>query len=119
MKKFLKGFQYAFEGILYALKTQINMKFHLFASLLVILLAFLFHVSSTEALFLCFAVAIVWIAELFNTAIEALCDLISTNIHPLAKVAKDCAAGAVLIAALLAIAIGFIVFYKYFFALLA
>lgn len=118
MKKFFKGFYYAFEGIFYALKTQINMKFHLFASIIVVFLAFFFQVSSLDALLLCFAIGIVWLTELFNTAIEALCDLISPDINPLAKIAKDCAAGAVLIAALLAIAIGVFVFYKYFFAVL-
>ncbi|MCB0509752.1 MAG: diacylglycerol kinase family protein [Bacteroidetes bacterium] len=116
MKKFFKGFQYAFAGIVYALKTQVNMQFHFVASFVVLFCALYFQISSLEALLLCLAVGIVWITELFNTAIEAVCDRISKDIHPLCKVAKDCAAAAVLIAAFLAIAIGLFVFYKYFLA---
>lgn len=115
MKKFLRGFVFAFEGILYALKTQINMRFHFAASLVVIGLGFYFQLSTGEWLFISLAIASVWTTELFNTALEALTDLTTKDIHPLAKVAKDCAAGAVLISALFAVSVGVIVFWSYIF----
>ncbi len=115
MKKFLKGFTFAFEGILYALKTQVNMRFHLAASILVLGLAFYFQLTTNEWLFITLAITSVWTAELFNTATEALTDLVTKELHPLAKVAKDCAAGAVLITALFAIAVGGFVFLPYLF----
>lgn len=113
MKKFLMGFRFAIEGIIYALKTQVNLRFHLLASLLVILAGLVFHIQQREWLWILLSVALVWTTELMNTAIEALTDLVTKEHHELAKVAKDCAAGAVLIVSFFAAGIGFFVFYKY------
>lgn len=111
--KFLKGFKFAFEGIIYAFKTQVNMKFHLLATILSIGFAFYFSISLLEWFFVLLSIALVISAELFNTALEALTDLNTKDVNPLAKIAKDCAAGAVLINSIFAFIIGCLIFGKY------
>jgi len=113
MKKFFKGFKFAFEGLFYAFKTQMNMRFHFAAAIVAILLALFFSISLIEWLFILLSIALVISAELFNTAIEALTDLATKEIHPLAKIAKDCAAAAVLIVSVFALVVGVIIFSKY------
>lgn len=113
MKKFLKGFSFAFAGIWYALKTQVNMKFHFIAALVVIGAGFYFDIQDIEWFLVGLAICLVWTAELFNTAIESLTDLVTKEVHPLAKVAKDTAAGAVLISSTFALLLGIHVFWKY------
>ncbi|WDM24438.1 diacylglycerol kinase family protein [Paenibacillus polymyxa] len=105
-------FRYAAEGVMYALRTQVNMRIHVAVALLVIVAGLNLHISRLDWLFVCMAIAIVIVAELFNTAVEAAVDLISPDIHPLAKAAKDTAAGAVLLAAVFAVIIGIFVFYR-------
>ncbi|MEK4732919.1 diacylglycerol kinase family protein [Paenibacillus sp. FSL L8-0641] len=105
-------FRYAAEGVMYALRTQVNMRIHVAVALLVIVAGLTLHISRLDWLFVCVAIAIVNVAELFNTAVEAAVDLISPDIHPLAKAAKDTAAGAVLLAAVFAVIIGIFVFYR-------
>ncbi|KAF6636359.1 diacylglycerol kinase family protein [Paenibacillus sp. EKM208P] len=105
-------FRYAAEGVMYALRTQVNMRIHVAVALLVIVAGLTLHISRLDWLFVCVAIVIVIVAELFNTAVEAAVDLISPDIHPLAKAAKDTAAGAVLLAAVFAVIIGIFVFYR-------
>ncbi|ALA43103.1 MULTISPECIES: diacylglycerol kinase family protein [Paenibacillus] len=105
-------FRYAAEGVMYALRTQVNMRIHVVMALFVIVAGLTLHISRLDWLFVCVAIAIVIVAELFNTAVEAAVDLISPDIHPLAKAAKDTAAGAVLLAAVFAVIIGIFVFYR-------
>ncbi|WP_342418571.1 diacylglycerol kinase family protein [Paenibacillus sp. FSL H8-0168] len=105
-------FRYAAEGVMYALRTQVNMRIHVAVALLVIVAGLTLHISRLDWFFVCVAIAIVIVAELFNTAVEAAVDLISPDIHPLAKAAKDTAAGAVLLAAVFAVIIGIFVFYR-------
>ncbi|MDN4078072.1 diacylglycerol kinase family protein [Paenibacillus polymyxa] len=105
-------FRYAAEGVIYALRTQINMRIHAVVALLVIVAGLTLRISRLDWLFVCMAIAIVMVAELINTAVEAAVDLISPDIHPLAKAAKDTAAGAVLLAAVFAVIIGIFVFYR-------
>ncbi|MGM1020927.1 MAG: diacylglycerol kinase family protein [Bacillota bacterium] len=105
-------FRYAAEGVMYALRTQVNMRIHVVVALLVIVAGLTLRISRLDWLFVCVAIAIVIAAELFNTAVEAAVDLISPDIHPLAKAAKDTAAGAVLLAAVFAVIIGIFVFYR-------
>lgn len=76
-------------------------------------LSFYFSISLLEWIFILLSIALVVSAELFNTAIEALTDLSSKHIHPLAKIAKDCAAGAVLVVSLFALLVGILIFGKY------
>ncbi|AKA44285.1 diacylglycerol kinase [Paenibacillus jamilae] len=105
-------FRYAAEGVIYALRTQVNMRIHVVVALLVIVAGLTLRISRLDWLFVCLAIAIVIVAELINTAVEAAVDLISPDIHPLAKAAKDTAAGAVLLAAVFAVIIGIFVFYR-------
>jgi undecaprenol kinase len=111
-KSFLSSFGFAAEGIRYAMTTQRNMKVHGVAALLVVLAAIVLGVSSIQWLFLLLSITLVLTAELFNTALEAVVDLVSLDIHPLAKAAKDTAAGAVLLTAAFAVIVGIVVFYK-------
>ncbi|MEC0181433.1 diacylglycerol kinase family protein [Paenibacillus peoriae] len=105
-------FRYAAEGMIYALRTQVNMRIHVVVALLVIIAGLYLRISRLDWLFVCVAMALVIVAELINTAVEAAVDLISPDIHPLAKAAKDTAAGAVLLAAVFAVIIGIFVFYN-------
>lgn len=105
------SFTWAFEGIVFVLRTQRNMQVHVAAGLLVFILALVLGVSRFELLALVLAVCLVLVAEMFNTALEAAIDAVITSYHPLVKIAKDVAAGAVLIAALAAIAVAYLVLY--------
>lgn len=111
-KSFLSSFGYASEGIKYAMTTQRNMKVHGVAALLVIIAAAVLQVSPMRWLFLLLAITLVITAEMFNTALEAVVDLVSLDIRPLAKAAKDTAAGAVLLTAAFAVVVGIVVFYR-------
>lgn len=110
MKKFLLSFSYAWNGLVYAFRTQLNFKIHSATALLAVFLGFTFHISSEEWLWLFLAIGLVMIAELFNTALEVLVDLVSPEYHSKAGAVKDIAAAAVLMATFLAVAIGLIVF---------
>lgn len=86
------------------------MRFHAIAALAVIAAGLWLRVGQTDWLWLAAAIAAVWVTELLNTAIERTVDLVSPTAHPLAKAAKDAAAGAVLVAAAFAVAVGIAVF---------
>ena len=103
------SFRYAIAGIRHMIRAENNAKIHLLATILVIIFASWLGVSRTEWAILILAMTIVWIGELFNTAIEAIVDMVSPEFHPLAKIAKDTAAGATLIAAIGAATVGFII----------
>ena len=104
------SFSYAFDGIKGLLRTEHNSWIHLALTLLVIILAIYYRISRTECIFLVIAAAMVWAAELFNTALEKSMDFISREQHPQIKLVKDLAAAAVLITALAALAVGALVF---------
>ncbi len=108
--KRIKSFQYAFQGLKTLLKTQHNARIHLLATIVVVLAGFLLHVSKTDWALLLLAIALVWITEAINTAIEFVVDIVQPDYHPLAEKAKDVAAASVLIAALVAVIIGALVF---------
>jgi diacylglycerol kinase (ATP) len=110
MKKFIRGFGYAFNGLGYAAKTQLNFRVHLVASLLAIFMGYALHISVNEWLWIILCIAIVLMAELFNTALEFLVDLVSPNYNELAGHVKDIAAGAVVVAALFALITGIVIF---------
>lgn len=105
-------FRHAWEGIVYAFRTQINMRVHVAATLLVGVMGYILHISVIDWLFVITAMALVLVAEMINTAIETTVDLISPEFHPLAKIAKDTAAGAVLMVAVFAVIVGCIVFFE-------
>ena len=97
---------------MYAARTQPNMRWHLAISLAVLLAAMLLHIDRDYVIDLVIVIAVVLALELLNTAIESIVDLLTATHHPLAKTAKDAAAGAVLIASIAALVIGYLVFYK-------
>jgi diacylglycerol kinase (ATP) len=105
-----KSFVFAGAGILRFFRAEHNAWIHLGATCVVVVLSLVFHVSRMEAIALVFSVAFVWIAEMLNTAIEKIMDLVSPEYHPKVKVIKDVAAGAVLVAAVAALIAGAIIF---------
>ena len=115
--RFIDSVNCAIEGILYAVRTQKHMRHHFMAALLVLSAALLLRVTPVEFMLLALAISFVLFAELLNTAIEVVVDMISPQFHPLAKVAKDVAAGAVLVAAFGTAVMGYLVLAKYLFPL--
>lgn len=110
MKRFLASFGYAFKGLAYAFKTQLNFRVHCLALVLVGALGWYLKLTQNEWLWIAVAVVMVFFAELFNTAIEVLVDLVSPERHPKAGAIKDLAAAAVLVTAIGAIAIALFIF---------
>ena len=108
--KFIAGFKYAFSGLWYALRTQRNARVHVGIAILAILAGIVLHISAVEFALVFVAITGVFIAEMFNTVFELCIDLASPDYHLLAKIAKDVAAGAVLLSAMLSIVIGLFVF---------
>ena len=115
MKKRTIGdsFNAAIEGIIYTIKTQKNMRLHFLAAILIILISIFLQLEKIELLVVCTAVTLVLVCEMFNTAIEKIIDLITPDFHPLARIIKDVAAGCVLISAIFAVIVGYLVFSKY------
>lgn len=110
ISKRIKSFHFAFEGIAYFFRQEHNAWIHAVVTLLVLIAATILKVSKAEMIIIIFAIALVWITEMFNTAIEELLDHLSPQINPRVKVIKDIAAGAVLIASIAAVIIGLIIF---------
>lgn len=110
MKKRVLSFRYAFRGIREVFGNETNMKIHIVVAILVIICGFLFSISLTEWMFCLLCFGLVTGAEMFNTAIEKVVDLVSPEYHPLAGKAKDVAAGAVLICAIFAAIVGLLIF---------
>ena len=106
MKKMLESFNHAINGIVDAARTQRNMKIHLVAAVLALGACFFLDISKVEFLALAITITMVITAEMINTAIEAVVDLNTNFYHPLSKVAKNTAAGAVLITAINAVLVG-------------
>lgn len=105
-----RGFRTAFSGMWKAILTERNLQIHFLIGLIVIIFAFVFHVSYIEKLLLLIVIGIVIALELINTAIERVVDLVTAEKHPLAKLAKDTAAAAVLFFAIIAVIIGLVIF---------
>lgn len=106
----LQSFNFAFEGIIHVLRTQRNMRIHFMIAAGVLIGALIVGVSKLELVVLLMAISFVLIAEMINSALEAGIDVATTSFDPLAKLAKDIAAGAVLIATINALAVGYLVF---------
>jgi diacylglycerol kinase (ATP) len=106
------SFTWAFEGIVYVLRTQRNMQIHVGAGVAVLVLALVLNVGRLELVAVVGAVSLVLVAEMLNTALEAALDALVTGYHPLVKVAKDVAAGAVLVATVNALGVAYLVFYN-------
>jgi diacylglycerol kinase (ATP) len=106
----LQSFNFAFEGIIHVLRTQRNMRIHFMIAAGVLIGALIVGVSRLELVILLMAISFVLIAEMINSALEAGIDVATTSFDPLAKLAKDIAAGAVLIATINAVAVGYLIF---------
>ena len=106
----VQSFNFAFEGVIHTLATQRNMRIHFAAAAFAMVACVGFGVTRVEFALVVFAASFVIAAEMLNTAIEAAIDVATTSFNPIAKVAKDVAAGAVLVATFNAIAIGYLVF---------
>ncbi|MGL5715161.1 MAG: diacylglycerol kinase [Paraclostridium sp.] len=107
----VKAFNAAIEGIIYTFKKERNMKIHYVVAVAVLISSLFIIDSKVEMILLLFTISLVIISEMFNTAIEKTVDMITDEFHPLAKIAKDVAAGGVLIASLNAVVVGYILFY--------
>lgn len=107
---FFRSFKYAAQGIVTAVKGELNMKLHLLAASIVILAAFMTGISVLEWFVIIVLIAGMVALEMLNTAIERVVDLASPETHPLAKEAKDIAAGAVLVFAVASAIIGLLIF---------
>ena len=119
LRRIARSFTFAFAGLAYLVRTQSNFWVHLMAALLVVALATLLGLRGADLAVLALAIGLVLVLEALNTALEALVDLASPEIHPLAKVAKDVAAAAVLLAALTAVVVALAVLLPRLFAFFA
>ena len=106
----LESFNFAFEGIIHVLRTQRNMRIHFLTAVVVLVTAVVIGVSKLELIALLLAISFVIITEMVNSALEQAIDVATTSFDPLAKLAKDIAAGAVLVSTVNAVAIGYLVF---------
>ncbi|WIV10696.1 diacylglycerol kinase [Proteiniborus sp. MB09-C3] len=111
VRKLIDSFNYAVSGIIYTLKTQRNMRIHYAAAILVLFLSLFLNFTRIELLLLFFTISLVIIAEMINTAIEKTIDMYTKDYHPLAEIAKNVAAGSVLIAAINAIIVAYLLFF--------
>ena len=116
-KNWLESLNCAIEGILWAVKSERHLRYHFLAALVVLFLALFFRVTALEFFLLVLAALLVIFAELINTAIEAVVDLVTDEYHELAKLAKDIAAGAVLVTSVGAAILGYLVLSGYIFPL--
>jgi len=110
MKKLIRSFGYAFKGVAYATKTQLNFRIHLGAATLAIAMGLFFHISRHEWLWSALCIMIVLVTEIFNTMIEALTDMVSPGYNEKAGHIKDMSAGAVVIAAAFALTVGLVIY---------
>lgn len=111
VKKLVDSFNYAIEGIIYSVRTQRNMKIHMIAAILVIVATFFFDLSKVELLIITITISLVIVTEMINTAVEAAIDATTNFYHPLVKIAKDVAAGAVLVSAINSVLVGYVIFW--------
>jgi diacylglycerol kinase (ATP) len=110
MKKLIRSFGYAFKGVAYATKTQLNFRTHLGATTIAVAMGLFFHISTHEWLWVGLCVTVVLVTEIFNTMIEALTDMVSPGYNEKAGQIKDMSAGAVVIAAAFALTVGLVIF---------
>ncbi|MEG1573894.1 MAG: diacylglycerol kinase family protein [Bacteroidales bacterium] len=118
IKKRIHSFRYAFNGLSLFLKQEHNARIHVIASVFVVVVGFICRLSTLEWLFIVIAIGLVFAAEIFNTALEAICDLVHPSYHDKVKKIKDLAAGTVLVCAFVALCIGLIIFIPHLFAII-
>lgn len=113
LRKWIKSANFAIEGILHAARTQRHLRYHFYSAAAVLLVSYIFGVSRTEFMIISLSVIAVLLSEMFNTAIEAIVDIISPNHSEKARIVKDIAAGAVLVTVFGAAVVGYIVLSPY------
>ena len=109
-KRFLLSFKYSFAGLAYAYKNEQSLFLHAVGSLFAIIFGIILHISFAEWAIILISLVVVLAVELLNTAIEATVDLITKDIHPLAKIAKDCASAAAFVSGIAAVIICLFIF---------
>ncbi len=110
-RSLIESFNHAVAGIITSLKSENNMRIHYLLAIMIIIVSLFFDFSRVEFLLLLFSITLVVVTELINTAIEKTIDFITDEYHPLAKVIKDISAGAVLIAAINSLVVGYLLFF--------
>lgn len=110
MNKFIRGFGYAFKGLWYTAKTQLNFRVHLVCTVIALMLGYGLNISASEWLWIIICIGLVLLTELLNTALELLCDVISPEYNEKIGHVKDISAGAVLVTAVTALVIGAVIF---------
>jgi diacylglycerol kinase (ATP) len=110
-KTWIQSANVAIDGIIYSVKTQRHMRYHLYAALAVLVLSLFLNISRSDFTLLCMAIVLVLVTEMTNTAIEKTVDMISEEFHPKAKLVKDIAAGVVLIASVGALTLAYLILY--------
>lgn len=110
-KKLFESFNAAIEGFFYVIKTQRNMRIHFMLAIMILLLGIFLNFTTNEMMILAIAITLVLAAEMINTAVELIVDIVvKTEYHPIARIIKDVSAGAVLLAAINAVIIGYLLF---------
>ena len=109
-RRFVESFNAAIEGFIYVLKTERNMRVHYLAALFFLALGIYLNFTHIELLILCVTITLVLAAEMLNTTVELVVDMIETRFHPIARIIKDISAGAVLLTSINAIIAGYIMF---------
>lgn len=117
LRKWLRSANYAIEGILHGAKTQRHLRYHFFSAAFILFLSYILGISRVEFVIISLAVIVVITAEMLNTAIETIVDILSPEYSEKARIAKDIAAGTVLIAAFGAAVLGYIILFPYLKAL--
>lgn len=107
----IESFNHAIDGIIYAFKNESNMKRHVFMAILVAIVSLFFNMTRIEMAIICITITLVIFAELLNTTLEKIVDLVYEYYEPRAKIAKDVGAGAVLVTALNSLFVGYFIFY--------
>ncbi len=110
-KNWVQSANLAIEGVIYAVKTERHMRYHLFIAAAALIVGLVLNISRIEFIVLSLAIVLVLVTEMLNTAIEVTVDMIAETYHPLAKIAKDIAAGVVLVASIGAITMGYLILY--------
>ncbi|WP_243290599.1 diacylglycerol kinase family protein [Bacillus sp. FJAT-47783] len=109
-KRFVHSFRFAWHGIVATIKSEVNFRFHLLATVIVIMAGIYFHIRLFEWMMIVFLIGGMLALELMNTAIERVVDLVTQQHHPLAKKAKDAGAAAVFVFAVVSVIIGLCIF---------
>ena len=116
-RKFYESLKLAVEGIGYCIKTQRNMRIHIVFAIIALVAGILLRIDRLEFIMVVMSISIVFICEIINTAVERAVDTATMEYHPIAKIAKDVAAGAVLVAAISSVIVGLLIFGKYLWAI--